>query len=166
MGGVYCRKCGEPWDFYYVSHEMSPAERSDFVRGLCCPKCRARTPPDVTEKEKALASIIEVLGEIELMVKRLETISPNGSAIHLPEGANRALEYFFFSCQVAEERIKTAAKKNYITVTQVTALNNELHENVRKMLRVTARSPPLTHAMQALLDTNDPVIKDLITQST
>lgn len=166
MGGVYCRKCGEPWDFYYVTHEMSPAERSEFVKGLGCPKCRVRTPPAETEKEKALSSIIEILGEIEQMVKRLETLGSNGHVISLPEGANRAVEHFFYSCQVAEERIKTAEKKNYVTSIQVTALNNELHDNVRKMIRATTRSPPLARAMQALLDTNDHVIRDLISESS
>jgi len=35
---VYCKRCGEPWDFYWVQH----GER--FWRGEGCPACYGKEP--------------------------------------------------------------------------------------------------------------------------
>lgn len=38
---VYCRVCGEPWDYYGVKHgDMTPEEAERFLRGEGCPSCR------------------------------------------------------------------------------------------------------------------------------
>lgn len=107
LGDVYCRKCGEPRDFYYGT------ERSDFVRGVCCSHCRERGAPEEPDKERALASIIESLNEIEGLVTHLSrTLIDPAPSIVTSEEADTITGRFFFSCQVAEERIKTVRKKS------------------------------------------------------
>ena len=36
---LYCPRCGEPWELYYVQHEMTPEERQSFHDGSGCPSC-------------------------------------------------------------------------------------------------------------------------------
>jgi hypothetical protein len=40
MGDIRCRVCGEPWEAYYVFHEMTAEERKDFLAGKHCPSCK------------------------------------------------------------------------------------------------------------------------------
>jgi hypothetical protein len=160
MGGVFCRKCGEPWDFYYVTHEMTPEERSDFVKGISCPKCAKRIPED-TEKELALTSLIETLNEVESEVRQIIASLESPKGIASIGDADSLVETFFYTCQIGEERIKTARKKDYITDVQVQALNNELLGFVRKMLEVSISSPLLTNAVKKLSET-EPGIKELL----
>lgn len=44
MSDIYCRKCGEPWDSYGITHsigdgDMTEAEAKRFRRGEGCPSC-------------------------------------------------------------------------------------------------------------------------------
>lgn len=39
---LYCKRCGEPWDAYYVNHEMTAEERNNFFAGNYCPACKKR----------------------------------------------------------------------------------------------------------------------------
>lgn len=39
MADLYCQKCGEPWEFFYVEQEMPPRERGKFHHGDGCPAC-------------------------------------------------------------------------------------------------------------------------------
>ena len=162
MGDVYCRKCGEPWDFYYVTHEMIPTEQSDFVKGMCCPRCREKMNPEEQDRERALASIIESLNEIEgLFVYLVQALSDSNISIVSSWEADAIASRFFFSCQIAEERVKTAWKKEYVTDVQVTALNNELHTYVQRMVSLMNTSPMLTEAVRNLLEAQ-PSMKDLL----
>ena len=165
MGDVYCRKCGEPWDFYYVTHEMKSTEQSDFVKGMCCPQCREKMNPEEQDRERALASIIESLNEIEGLVIHLDQVlsDPNISIVSSAE-ADATASRFFISCQIAEERVKTAWKKGYITDVQVTALNNELHTYVQRMVSLMNTSPMLTEAVRNLLEAQ-PSLKDLLVRA-
>jgi hypothetical protein len=160
MGGVFCRKCGEPWDFYYVTHEMAPEERSDFVKGLSCPKCRKRIP-EGAEKEMALASLIETLNEVESKVRQTIASLRSTKGITSIGDADSLVGAFFYSCQIGEERIKHARKKDYITDVQVQALNNELRGFVRKILEVAGASPLLADAVKQLSETESG-IKELL----
>jgi hypothetical protein len=152
VGGVYYRKCGEPWDFYYVSHEMTPQERSDFVKGICCPKCRVRIP-EISEKEKVLSSLIETPNEVEREVTQLtEALMSRRPCITTVSDADAIIDTFFLSCQIEEERIKTARKKDYISVVQVQALDNELRGWVKKMYEIIQTSPLLMEAGNKLFE--------------
>jgi hypothetical protein len=160
MGGVFCRKCGEPWDFYYVTHEMTPEERNEFLKGLSCPKCRKRIP-EGSEKERALASLIETLNEVESGVRQIVTRIRSLKGITSIRDADSLTEAFFYSCQIGEERIKTARKKDYITDVQVQVLNNELRGFVRKILEISVASPLLADSVKKLSE-NESGIKELL----
>ncbi len=37
---LYCKRCGEPWDFYGVMHgDLTDEERERFSKGEGCPAC-------------------------------------------------------------------------------------------------------------------------------
>lgn len=36
---LYCQHCGEPWDFFSVTDEMTPIEKRTFDCGKGCPSC-------------------------------------------------------------------------------------------------------------------------------
>lgn len=39
-GDLLCNICGEPWDSWYVRHEMDIKEAERFRRGKGCPACK------------------------------------------------------------------------------------------------------------------------------
>jgi len=39
MGDVTCGQCGEPWEYYYLTHEVPEDEKEDILRGNGCPCC-------------------------------------------------------------------------------------------------------------------------------
>lgn len=39
MNDVTCGQCGEPWEYYYLTHEMSEDEKEGVLRGNGCPAC-------------------------------------------------------------------------------------------------------------------------------
>lgn len=160
MGGVFCRKCGEPWDFYYVTHEMAPDERKEFLKGISCPKCRKRVPGGA-EKDLALFSVIETLNDVESQVRHIISSLHSTKGITSVGDADTLVEGFFYSCQIGEERIKTARHKDFITDVQVQVLNNELRGFVRKMLEVSATSPFLVGAVKKFLE-EESRVKELV----
>jgi len=36
---VVCGECGEPWSYYYLTHELTESEKEDILRGNGCPCC-------------------------------------------------------------------------------------------------------------------------------
>lgn len=36
---LYCQHCGEPWEAYYVWHDMTDVEKRLFKSGKGCPSC-------------------------------------------------------------------------------------------------------------------------------
>jgi len=36
---VVCGKCGEPWSYYYLTHELTEDEKEDVLRGNGCQAC-------------------------------------------------------------------------------------------------------------------------------
>jgi hypothetical protein len=36
---VVCGQCGEPWSYYYLTHELGEDEKQDVLRGNGCPVC-------------------------------------------------------------------------------------------------------------------------------
>jgi hypothetical protein len=39
MNDVTCGMCGEPWGYYYLSHELAEDKKEDILRGNGCPAC-------------------------------------------------------------------------------------------------------------------------------
>lgn len=44
---LLCQRCGEPWDFFYITDEMTEEERRDFHAGRGCPCCRNKPDADI-----------------------------------------------------------------------------------------------------------------------
>ncbi len=57
---LYCKRCGEPWDFDYVQHEMESNERQRFHAGKGCPSCYGKA----VGKRPFRAMIAEALGDV------------------------------------------------------------------------------------------------------
>lgn len=57
---LYCPRCGEPWEHYYVHHEMTPLERVHFFNGAGCPSCYGKT----VEKRPFRAELAAALGSV------------------------------------------------------------------------------------------------------
>lgn len=57
---LYCGRCGEPWDIYYVQQEMTPDERHRFRCGKGCPVCYGKT----IERRPLRAELSAALGEL------------------------------------------------------------------------------------------------------
>ena len=47
MGDVICKMCGEPWEFYYITHEMEEPWKTDILFGNGCPSCKGKSPDGV-----------------------------------------------------------------------------------------------------------------------
>lgn len=60
---LYCQRCGEPWDHYYVHHEMTPEERNQFLHGQGCPSCYGKPVENRPFRAELAAALGEVLGE-------------------------------------------------------------------------------------------------------
>jgi hypothetical protein len=39
MNDLTCGQCGEPWEYYYLTHEMPEDDKGDVLRGDGCPAC-------------------------------------------------------------------------------------------------------------------------------
>ncbi len=58
---LYCKRCGEPYDYYYVEHEMTPQERTSFYDpNEGCPSCIGK----VVAERPAIAEAMEVAHDL------------------------------------------------------------------------------------------------------
>ncbi len=58
---LYCKRCGEPYDYYYVEHEMTPRERRRFYDpNEGCPSCIGK----VVAERPAIAEAMEVAHDL------------------------------------------------------------------------------------------------------
>jgi len=39
MNDVTCGQCGEPWEYYHLTHEMPEDEKEYVLQGNGCPAC-------------------------------------------------------------------------------------------------------------------------------
>ena len=71
---VECCNCGEPWDQYYLRHELTPEEVRDGswrfgssrLVVLSCPACKENEPlSDARDRKWAVQAIAEILGDDE-----------------------------------------------------------------------------------------------------
>ncbi len=60
---LYCQRCGEPWDFFYVSDEMTPEERARFHKGEGCPTCFGKPVVKRPFRAQLAAALGEILGD-------------------------------------------------------------------------------------------------------
>jgi len=115
---------------------------------------------DESEKEKALASIIDSLNVITSSFTSLEHTIGSGVIKNIvPESeVFWILDQFFISCQIAEQRIKIATKKGYITELQLNYLNKEIGDAVQRMIAISRHFPLLKYVMMHLAETKPMVM--------
>jgi hypothetical protein len=154
VGKIECRKCGEMWDYNYIHFQLPFTERNMFIKGRGCPRCSDRKPVELTEEEKAIASIIESLNDItgQCLTLEREMRSAKKAGILPADRAYHALDSFFFSCQVAEERIKSARERGFINEIHHNYLNEELGITVEKMIGIAKRSRLYNRVINELAD--------------
>jgi len=68
---IYCDQCEEPYEAYYVQHEMNDDERRDFLNGKHCPSCKDKPKEN---KPKSLKLQVQSIA-MELMGDDLDGVS-------------------------------------------------------------------------------------------
>jgi len=61
MSDVRCVQCGEPWEYYYVMHEMTEAEKKSILSGSGCPACKDRVVDK--GKQAVIQEVMSFLGD-------------------------------------------------------------------------------------------------------
>ena len=49
---IKCLICGEPWETYYINHDMTVSERNRLLSGKGCPSCKGVKPDGRTENDR------------------------------------------------------------------------------------------------------------------
>jgi len=60
---LYCQRCGEPFEHYYVHQEMTPTERMQFLKGECCPSCRGKEVKRRPFRAELASAMSDMLGD-------------------------------------------------------------------------------------------------------
>lgn len=166
MGEVFCRRCGEEYTEYHISHILPEKDRSAFRIGLYCPKCRVRKEPNERERNLQLESIAEILKELNDKFITLTLTFVPGTVLKRslsPERAYALLEDYFVCCQIAEARIKDAWKNGTISYEEVERLNKEIRGEVTTIISISKLTPSLNDKMIQLAETEPFVIRLLKT---
>jgi len=100
---------------------------------------------DENEKMNTQARMIDVLNELDLQLRDLETTITMHSSLEI---AAESVEQFFITCQIAENVIKFSGLKGYSSKDQISALNRELKEKVDRMILLSTQSTILAQALQ------------------
>jgi hypothetical protein len=108
-----------------------------------------------TDRQKALSAIIGVLNDVDVQLKDLDrTMAKRAPGfVFAAAEADAIVEKFFYTCQVAEEKIKTAAAEEHISQKQVDHLNGQLKDAVDRMIAISQKSEVLASAVQAHIGT-------------
>ncbi|MDD5038683.1 MAG: hypothetical protein PHN78_05140 [Dehalococcoidales bacterium] len=59
----YCQRCGEPFDIFYVTDEMTDEEKNDFHKGISCPTCRGKEAKKHPFRASLMSELSSVLGD-------------------------------------------------------------------------------------------------------
>jgi len=61
MGDILCCVCGEPWDYYGLSHgDVTPSEKRMILKGRGCPCCKG-VGPQGEDKDQLYLNYLESL---------------------------------------------------------------------------------------------------------
>jgi Asp-tRNA(Asn)/Glu-tRNA(Gln) amidotransferase B subunit len=103
-----------------------------------------------TEQMNAQSAIIDILNRIELQLVEIKSALNNPSIPFQPslQEADEIIERFFVTCQIAENVIKHAERRKYITKTHLRQLNEQLKQNVDTMIQLSQQSERLFTALQ------------------
>ena len=74
--GIYCPRCGEPWEVFHVFHEMSIDERADLLTGRGCSReCSEQSPADNERTAKAQVALELCGSDLDGAVAMMEDFS-------------------------------------------------------------------------------------------
>jgi len=74
---VYCPRCGEPFDLYYIQHEITPEERRDFWAGVGCQSCKGKEVTKRPFRAEATSVLRGLLGgDVDGIAGELEDLGP------------------------------------------------------------------------------------------
>jgi hypothetical protein len=100
---------------------------------------------DEHEKMEVQARIIEVLNELDLQLRDIES----GMKVHpSSEMVIESVEQFFITCQIAENVMKYSGVKGYCSKEQITQLNQDMKKKVDRMIVLSRNSDLLDQALQ------------------
>ena len=60
---LYCKRCGEPYDFFHVQDEMQATEGRRFYDGDGCPACYEKEIKRRPFRAQAMEVLHEILGD-------------------------------------------------------------------------------------------------------
>jgi hypothetical protein len=60
---LYCQRCGEPWEYDYVMHEMTPEEKEAFLKGKYCPSCKGNEIKERPFRAQLASAFQDILGD-------------------------------------------------------------------------------------------------------
>lgn len=104
---------------------------------------------DEERREQALSSIIDILNEIDAQLKNLDnTLNGQNRGFVTIHEATCIIDRFFVNCQIAEERIKDADQREYISQKQVDDLNEQLKRAVFRIIDISKQSDTLIKMLQ------------------
>jgi len=63
---LLCQRCGEPYEVFYITDEMTEEERKDFHAGTRCPSCCKKTAADIhlSPRQQEAVEIQSVLRDV------------------------------------------------------------------------------------------------------
>jgi hypothetical protein len=164
MGEVVCRRCGEEYTEYHISHILSPADQHAFRVGLYCPKCRTRGDPRPRDVRLMLESLAEIRQDLERKYLHLTLWFSAGQGDTLlvsPQHCYTLLEDYFIHCQIAEARIKEAWSKGILSYEEVQEYYCKIGAEVTSVIEFTKSVPLVADRMVKLTETQ-PFIPHLL----
>ncbi len=60
---IYCPRCGEPFDVFSLTDDMTPQESKDFKAGRGCPCCKGKEVKDRPRRAEASSVLLDLLGD-------------------------------------------------------------------------------------------------------
>ena len=60
---IYCPRCGEPWDVYSLTDDMTPEEAKDLKAGRGCPCCKGKEVKDKPFRAIMSGELLSILGD-------------------------------------------------------------------------------------------------------
>ncbi len=60
---LLCIRCGEPWEYDYVQHELTAEARKKFLAGQGCDACEGKPEPKQTEATAMASALYDILGD-------------------------------------------------------------------------------------------------------
>jgi len=60
---IYCPVCGEPWDVYYIFHDMEEPWKTKFRQKQGCPSCEGVKPEHQPECAFITGELLDIMGD-------------------------------------------------------------------------------------------------------